>query len=230
MKLFSRIVPAQHIARTQRMPLLLLGTGGGGGRRGEASQVPLRGLGSWGEAAGPEGSDGSSPVGTVDGHPEGAASGCFAMQVGGALCISGLSQVMGTEGWLRRGVDGWARRGRADPPGSSPEAEQRGCPPFAASSLTCCPDIVDIKPANMEDLTEVITASEFHPHHCNLFVYSSSKGSLRLCDMRAAALCDKHSKRERSRSQGPRRRRGWEPRGGWAWPGRCLDWLRVGVG
>lgn len=58
------------------------------------------------------------------------------------------------------------------------------------------PDIVDIKPANMEDLTEVITASEFHPHHCNLFVYSSSKGSLRLCDMRAAALCDKHSKRE----------------------------------
>lgn len=57
-------------------------------------------------------------------------------------------------------------------------------------------DIVDIKPANMEDLTEVITASEFHPHHCNLFVYSSSKGSLRLCDMRAAALCDKHAKRE----------------------------------
>ncbi|ELW62244.1 Serine/threonine-protein phosphatase 2A 55 kDa regulatory subunit B gamma isoform [Tupaia chinensis] len=55
-------------------------------------------------------------------------------------------------------------------------------------------NIVDIKPANMEDLTEVITASEFHPHHCNLFVYSSSKGSLRLCDMRAAALCDKHSK------------------------------------
>ncbi|CAG04756.1 unnamed protein product, partial [Tetraodon nigroviridis] len=54
--------------------------------------------------------------------------------------------------------------------------------------------IVDIKPANMEDLTEVITAAEFHPHHCNLFVYSSSKGTLRLCDMREAALCDKHSK------------------------------------
>ena len=29
------------------------------------------------------------------------------------------------------------------------------------------PDIVDIKPANMEELTEVITAAEFHPHHCN---------------------------------------------------------------
>ncbi|XP_078116725.1 serine/threonine-protein phosphatase 2A 55 kDa regulatory subunit B beta isoform isoform X1 [Sander vitreus] len=55
-------------------------------------------------------------------------------------------------------------------------------------------NIVDIKPVNMEDLTEVITAAEFHPHHCNLFVYSSSKGTLRLCDMREAALCDKHSK------------------------------------
>ncbi|KAK1788001.1 hypothetical protein P4O66_016470 [Electrophorus voltai] len=55
-------------------------------------------------------------------------------------------------------------------------------------------NIVDIKPANMEELTEVITAAEFHPNHCNTFVYSSSKGSLRLCDMRAAALCDNHSK------------------------------------
>uniref|UniRef100_A0A8C1JBT2 Serine/threonine-protein phosphatase 2A 55 kDa regulatory subunit B n=1 Tax=Cyprinus carpio TaxID=7962 RepID=A0A8C1JBT2_CYPCA len=55
-------------------------------------------------------------------------------------------------------------------------------------------DIVDIKPANMEELTEVITAAEFHPHQCNTFVYSSSKGTIRLCDMRASALCDKHSK------------------------------------
>ncbi|XP_045147308.1 serine/threonine-protein phosphatase 2A 55 kDa regulatory subunit B delta isoform [Echinops telfairi] len=55
-------------------------------------------------------------------------------------------------------------------------------------------NIVDIKPANMEELTEVITASEFHPHHCNVFVYSSSRGSVRLCDMRAAALCDQHAK------------------------------------
>uniref|UniRef100_A0A672SV06 Serine/threonine-protein phosphatase 2A 55 kDa regulatory subunit B n=1 Tax=Sinocyclocheilus grahami TaxID=75366 RepID=A0A672SV06_SINGR len=55
-------------------------------------------------------------------------------------------------------------------------------------------NIVDIKPANMEDLTEVITAAEFHPQHCHLFVYSSSKGTLRLCDMRESALCDKHSK------------------------------------
>ena len=55
-------------------------------------------------------------------------------------------------------------------------------------------NIVDIKPANMEELTEVITAAEFHPLECNLFVYSSSKGTIRLCDMRQQALCDKHAK------------------------------------
>ncbi|XP_077619115.1 serine/threonine-protein phosphatase 2A 55 kDa regulatory subunit B delta isoform isoform X1 [Crocuta crocuta] len=55
-------------------------------------------------------------------------------------------------------------------------------------------NIVDIKPVNMEELTEVITAAEFHPHQCNVLVYSSSKGTVRLCDMRSSALCDRHSK------------------------------------
>lgn len=40
----------------------------------------------------------------------------------------------------------------------------------------------------------MITAAEFHPHQCNVFVYSSSKGTIRLCDMRSSALCDRHSK------------------------------------
>lgn len=55
-------------------------------------------------------------------------------------------------------------------------------------------NIVDIKPVNMEELTEVITTAEFHPHHCNIFMYSSSKGTIKLADMRASALCDNHSK------------------------------------
>lgn len=46
----------------------------------------------------------------------------------------------------------------------------------------------------MEELTEVITAAEFHPKECNLFVYSSSKGIIRLCDMRQSALCDTQAK------------------------------------
>eukprot|EP01110_Echinostelium_bisporum_P012187 TRINITY_DN64_c0_g1_i1.p1 TRINITY_DN64_c0_g1~~TRINITY_DN64_c0_g1_i1.p1 ORF type:complete len:454 (+),score=115.69 TRINITY_DN64_c0_g1_i1:113-1474(+) len=55
-------------------------------------------------------------------------------------------------------------------------------------------NIVDIKPTNMEELTEVITSAEFHPQHCNIFLYSSSKGTIKLADMRASALCDTHSK------------------------------------
>lgn len=54
-------------------------------------------------------------------------------------------------------------------------------------------NIVDIKPVNMEELTEVITSSEFHPEHCNLFMYASSKGTIKLCDMRSNSLCDNHS-------------------------------------
>ncbi|XWS60756.1 hypothetical protein CRYUN_Cryun07bG0063400 [Craigia yunnanensis] len=51
-------------------------------------------------------------------------------------------------------------------------------------------NIIDMKPSNMEDLTEVITSAEFHPIHCNLLAYSSSRGFIRLVDMRQSALCD----------------------------------------
>lgn len=46
----------------------------------------------------------------------------------------------------------------------------------------------------MEELTEVITAAEFHPTQCNLFMYSSSKSNIKLADMRDSALCDRHAK------------------------------------
>ncbi|CAN6925176.1 unnamed protein product [Brassica oleracea] len=52
-------------------------------------------------------------------------------------------------------------------------------------------NIVDVKPANMED---VITSAVFHPTHCNTLSYSSLKGSIRLIDLRQSALCDSHSK------------------------------------
>ncbi|XVF48643.1 hypothetical protein PTKIN_Ptkin03bG0206800 [Pterospermum kingtungense] len=55
-------------------------------------------------------------------------------------------------------------------------------------------NIVDVKPANMEDLTEVITSAEFHSTQCNMLAYSSSKGSIRLIDLRQSALCDTHCK------------------------------------
>lgn len=54
-----------------------------------------------------------------------------------------------------------------------------------------CFNIIDMKPSNMDDLTEVITAAEFHLLHCNLLAYSSSRGFIRLVDMRQSALCDR---------------------------------------
>jgi serine/threonine-protein phosphatase 2A regulatory subunit B len=50
-------------------------------------------------------------------------------------------------------------------------------------------NILDMKPENMEDLAEVITAAEFHPRHCHLFMHSSSRGIVKLCDLRQRALC-----------------------------------------
>ncbi|KAJ4975017.1 hypothetical protein NE237_008191 [Protea cynaroides] len=57
-----------------------------------------------------------------------------------------------------------------------------------------CFNIIDMKPANMEDLIEVITSAEFHPVYCNLLAYSSSRGFIRLVDMRQSALCDQHAR------------------------------------
>ncbi|THD20859.1 Serine/threonine-protein phosphatase 2A 55 kDa regulatory subunit B [Fasciola hepatica] len=42
----------------------------------------------------------------------------------------------------------------------------------------------------MEDLSEVITCARFHPAECHLLAYSTSRGLIRLCDMRVGALCD----------------------------------------
>lgn len=55
-------------------------------------------------------------------------------------------------------------------------------------------NIVDLKPETMEDLAEVITCAEFHPKASHTFAYGSSKGTIRLADLRESALCDSHSK------------------------------------
>jgi len=54
-----------------------------------------------------------------------------------------------------------------------------------------CFTIVDCKPANMNELNEVITSVEFHPTESHSFVHSSSKGVCKMADMRVQALCDK---------------------------------------
>ena len=52
---------------------------------------------------------------------------------------------------------------------------------------------LDLKPDNLEDLTEVITTSKFHPDYCYLFGYSNSRGQVKLHDLREGALCGSHS-------------------------------------
>lgn len=54
--------------------------------------------------------------------------------------------------------------------------------------------IVDIKPDNMEELTEVITCADFHPKQCNVLIYATSKGVIRMGDLRNSALCEAYSK------------------------------------
>ena len=49
--------------------------------------------------------------------------------------------------------------------------------------------IVNMKPASFEDLTELITCADFHPRDCSTFCYGCSKGSIRLADLRATAVC-----------------------------------------
>jgi serine/threonine-protein phosphatase 2A regulatory subunit B len=46
----------------------------------------------------------------------------------------------------------------------------------------------------MEELQEVITCAEFHPVQCNEFIYSTTKGIIRVCDLRASAICDRNAK------------------------------------
>ncbi|KMZ72684.1 55 kDa B regulatory subunit of phosphatase 2A [Zostera marina] len=66
-----------------------------------------------------------------------------------------------------------------------------------------CFNIIDIKPPNMEDLIEVITTAEFHPTYCNLLAYGSSRGFIRLVDMRTSALCDQSARILHARENPP---------------------------
>lgn len=50
--------------------------------------------------------------------------------------------------------------------------------------------VVDLKPANMEDLSEVITVAKCHPSQCNIIGYGSSRGVVKLLDTRQSSLCD----------------------------------------
>jgi serine/threonine-protein phosphatase 2A regulatory subunit B len=45
-------------------------------------------------------------------------------------------------------------------------------------------NLVDLKPPNIEELAEVITHVEYNPKRSDIFMFSSSKGYISLCDLR----------------------------------------------
>ena len=45
-------------------------------------------------------------------------------------------------------------------------------------------NVLDIKPKNIDELDEVITHCEFSPLHPSIFLYTTSKGLLHICDFR----------------------------------------------
>ncbi|GKT27238.1 Protein phosphatase 2A regulatory subunit PR55 like protein [Aduncisulcus paluster] len=54
-----------------------------------------------------------------------------------------------------------------------------------------CFNVVDLKPEDMADLSELITTAKFHPSNSNIFMYGTSNGSVRLLDTRVRCLHDK---------------------------------------
>ncbi len=54
--------------------------------------------------------------------------------------------------------------------------------------------MVDLKPASLEDVQEVVTFADYHPTNSSVFVYGTSHGTIKLCDTRKRALCDTYAK------------------------------------
>lgn len=51
-------------------------------------------------------------------------------------------------------------------------------------------NVVDLKPVDLTDLSEVITSSQFHPISDNMFLYSISKGVVNVADLRKSSIYD----------------------------------------
>jgi len=51
-------------------------------------------------------------------------------------------------------------------------------------------NVVDLKPDNFEELSEVITAAQYHPTNDSQFMYSTSKGIIKIGDMRQKSNFD----------------------------------------
>lgn len=48
-------------------------------------------------------------------------------------------------------------------------------------------NIVNLKPRMLEELQEIITHAEFHPRRSDVFLFSSSKNYMSICDLRESS-------------------------------------------
>ena len=55
-------------------------------------------------------------------------------------------------------------------------------------------NLIDFKPSDMVELNEVITCTRFFPQQSNLLHFSTSKGVLRVCDLRESACVTSYSR------------------------------------
>lgn len=49
---------------------------------------------------------------------------------------------------------------------------------------------VDLKPHNLQEIDEVITCSRLHPLQDSIFSFGTSKGIVKVADMRVSGVCD----------------------------------------
>ena len=54
-------------------------------------------------------------------------------------------------------------------------------------------NVIDLKPEDLTDLSEVITSSQYHPISDNMFLYSTSKGVVNVADLRKSSICDNNA-------------------------------------
>lgn len=51
-------------------------------------------------------------------------------------------------------------------------------------------NVLDVKPEDMNELSEIISSADAHPSDSNIFLYSTSLGNIMTCDLRVRALVD----------------------------------------
>lgn len=51
-------------------------------------------------------------------------------------------------------------------------------------------NVIDLKPDNLEEISEVITSAKFHTLNNNLFLYSTSRGVVKVGDLRKGSKCE----------------------------------------